>query len=399
MTDTTIDLDVLVIGGGIAGLWTLERLRHHGYRAILLQDGALGGAQTSASQGMIHGGIKYALAGVGTGAAQAIAAMPEAWSRALAGREGPDLRAARVLSRESFLWTRSALRGLVASAVLRGQAQELAAHAYPAALAGSDFSGKVYRLADPVIDVPSMIAALAATQHGALFAIDWRHARFTRGTDRAVTGIAVDCGGQMLGLRARRIVLCAGAGNEALLEQLGAGRPRMQRRPLHQVLLKHPSLTPLYGHCIGRGATPRLTVSSHRHRDGEWIWYLGGELAERGTARDQDAQIRCAQHELSEQFPGLELQGAAWRTLRVDRAEPRQPRRLRPDDAWLGAATGAPAVLAGWPTKLALAPRFAALVLEALADLEPSGSALPGEIARFLDAPLRAAPVWSELYP
>ena len=58
-------LDVLVFGGGAAGLWCLDRLRRAGYHAILLESKAIGSGQTIQSQGIIHGGGKYALREIG----------------------------------------------------------------------------------------------------------------------------------------------------------------------------------------------------------------------------------------------------------------------------------------------------------------------------------------------
>ena len=55
--------DIVIFGGGIAGLWLLDRLRIQGYQVILLESSSLGGGQTYASQGIIHGGLKYALGG------------------------------------------------------------------------------------------------------------------------------------------------------------------------------------------------------------------------------------------------------------------------------------------------------------------------------------------------
>ena len=46
---------------------------------------SLGGEQTIKSQGIIHGGAKYALHGALTGASEAIADMPRRWREALAG--------------------------------------------------------------------------------------------------------------------------------------------------------------------------------------------------------------------------------------------------------------------------------------------------------------------------
>ena len=400
MNGSVIELDVIVVGGGIAGLWTLDALRSAGYRAILLDHGALGGTQSTASQGMIHGGVKYALDGKAGAATTTIAAMPPLWNACLAGEAQPDLRAASVLSREFLLWSTASVAAraaaLVASRALRGHIETLPAHARPAPLDDARFGGSVYRLRDLVVDAAT-VAAVLATRHGAaIFGIDWEHARFLRDTDGAVRGLAQDT----LTLHTRRVVLCAGAGNEELLTRLGVHEPAMQRRPLHQVLLKHPGLPPLFGHCLGAGAKPRISVSSHRTGDGHRVWYLGGELAESGVEREPAQQIAHARKELQAIFPWLALEGAAWRTLRIDRTEPRQSGWIRPDDAWAGIAQGARNVIVGWPTKLSLAPRLAARVLELLAGLSPTARPLDAadeaSIAAVHGRPAHARAPWED---
>ena len=69
-------------------------------------------------------------------------------------------------------------------------------------------------------------------------------------------------------LKPKKLVLSAGAGNEGLLQALGETAPKMQRRPLQQVLVKHEYPHPLYAHCTGTNPSPRLTVSSHHCSDG-----------------------------------------------------------------------------------------------------------------------------------
>ena len=51
--------EVLVVGGGVCGLWVLNRLRSEGYDAWLVERSALGDGQTIASQGILHAGAKY----------------------------------------------------------------------------------------------------------------------------------------------------------------------------------------------------------------------------------------------------------------------------------------------------------------------------------------------------
>ena len=168
----------------IAGLWALNQLRNSGYSAVLFEREALGGYQTIGSQGMIHGGVKYALSGSWNSDSEAISAMPGLWRQCLAGTGKVDLTGCRVLSEDFYLWSGAALQSRLtsffASKLLRGHVEKLSADDYPPALRSADFRGKVYRLADLVLDVPSLIAALATQQRDAIFSADWAQARLIR---------------------------------------------------------------------------------------------------------------------------------------------------------------------------------------------------------------------------
>lgn len=96
--------DILIVGGGVAGLWLNARLRRAGYATVLVETGALGGGQSGKSQGIIHGGTKYALTGMLTGASEAIADMPRRWRESLAGSGELDLSGVRLLSEAHYLW-------------------------------------------------------------------------------------------------------------------------------------------------------------------------------------------------------------------------------------------------------------------------------------------------------
>jgi len=355
-----LSTDILIVGGGVAGLWLNARLRQLGYCSLLVERGALGGGQSVKSQGIIHGGTKYALSGALTGSSEAIAGMPQRWREALAGSGELDLSGVRLLSDAHYLWSPGTLAGnltgFFASKAMRGRVDAVKGEALPPALQDRHFRGRVYRLAELVLDVPSLIARLAALCGDGLLAGERIEPLYDGGE---LAGLSVD--GRAI--RARRVVLCAGAGNAGLLAALGVGQAQ-QLRPLHMVLVKAATLRPLYAHCLGAGSKPRLTVTTHPAADGQWVWYLGGDLAEAGgVARDEQAQIRAAQQELGELLPWIDLSGAQWRTLRIERAEPAQSGLVRPDNAFLAAQGN---LLIGWPTKLALAPDLADRVLASL---------------------------------
>ncbi|KJJ64754.1 FAD-dependent oxidoreductase [Pseudomonas sp. 10B238] len=389
MSDS-LSTDVLIVGGGVAGLWLNARLRRLGYSTLLVDKGVLGGGQSVKSQGIIHGGTKYALSGALTGASEAIADMPRRWREALAGNGELDLSGVRLLSDAHYLWSPGTLTGnltsFFASKAVRSRVGQVKGSELPPALQDSRFKGKVYRLSELVLDVPSLIQRLAELSGPGLLKAERIEPLRENGE---LTGLVVD--GRTI--RAQRIVLTAGAGNADLLNALGLAQPAMQKRPLHMVIVKAPTLKPLYAHCLGGGSKPRITVTSHPAEDGEWVWYLGGDLAEAGgVARDEAAQIAAAKKELAELVPWIDLSAAKWATLRIDRAEPAQSALARPDNAFL-AEQGR--LLVGWPTKLALSPDFADRVEGALVrdGIQPQPLAPLPELPR----PAITRPFWEGL--
>ena len=396
----TVTTDLLIIGGGIAGLWLLNRAKQQGFNALLLESGELGGGQSVRSQGIIHGGTKYALNGALTQASNSIASMPERWRACLKGEGELDLSRAQILSDAHYMWSKgsigSKMTTFFASKALKGRVDNVREADRPAAFRHPDFRGSLYRLNELVLDVPSVIDALAQPLADQI--IQAAAPEFIC-SDRQIS--AVECRDIDLRIEAQRYITTAGEGTEALLQQLQqetlmAQLPAMQRRPLHMVMVRHGSDLPTFAHCISTGSKPVVTITSHPTKDGEQVWYLGGDLAETGVQRSAAEQIQEAKKTLQKLLPWVELEQPRWAAFHVNRAEPRQSSLTRPDSAF---ATDAANLIISWPTKLALAPDLADQVLGLLSEQ----NVLPGDLQTNplpdgLPRPAIAEPLWERLF-
>ncbi len=385
-------VDVVILGGGIAGLWLLDALHQAGYSALVLNKGDLGQGQSIAAQGIIHGGTKY----FGATAVSDLAPMPARWRASLTGKLGPDLRGAPPLAEAMQMWLPPQLAGgVLALLAKQSMHQELRERGpgdrLPVLPQGP--GGNLFDVDEAVIDVPKVLATLQDLHRDRVRSLAvGGDVNFTA---RGDGGIDVATG--PIKIHAQRIVLTAGSGNEALLARAGLNNVPCQRRPLQQIIVRGMTL-PIYLHCIGRNPKPLATITSHPDLTGGYYWYIGGLLAEQGAGQKPEQLIARAKGELARLLPGADFSRAEWATHEVDRAEPGSEgggggggHGLRPGSA-LAVARGA--VIVGWPTKLALAPILAEKIIMLLdqdgiqpGPRDPSG-------LRELTSPAVARPPW-----
>lgn len=359
--------DIAIFGGGIAGLWTLARLRQAGFSAVLFELDALGGVQTIASQGIIHGGAKYALTGNLTESARAIGAMPGVWRSCLQGEGEIDLSRVDVLSDHQYLWSTTGLvsrmAGFFAGKAMRSRMTQVEADDRPEPFSHPEFMGTLYRLEEQVLDVASLTRELADQLSEYCYLLGNDQFQFEQ---TASGGHLVNIPDLDLTIEIDHLILTAGKGNAGLLQKLGRDHPVMQLRPLHMAIAMG-DLPSMHAHCLGSGTTPRITVTSAPMADGRTAWYLGGQIAESGVERSSKQQIATAKHELTELLPWIDVTDMEWSSLHIDRAEPKTAGGLRPESCFLDSGDG---VITAWPTKLAFAPRLAQ---EMVAQLEKEG--------------------------
>jgi len=354
-----MQLDTLIFGGGAAGLWLLDELSRSGYSALLLEAGDLGGGQTVASQGILHGGFKYTLGGLFTRSAASIRDMPTIWRESLRGRQDPDLSGTRIRSEACYLWRSDSVSsrlGMVAAQVgLRVVPRTVSDAEKPEVLARCP--GSVALLDEQVISPASLLSCLAAPHQTRILRID-ADAGLTFEVDpsRRVRRVRLTnpVTGDVMELSPKQVVFTAGAGNAVLRQKIGRTASVMQRRALHMVMLRG-QLPQLNGHCVD-GAATRATITSDVDSSGRTVWQVGGQIAEYGVSMNEPAIIEWARSELESVLPGLDLSQAEWGAYRVDRAERITATGRRPETAQILREEN---VVTAWPTKLVLAPQLA----------------------------------------
>jgi glycine/D-amino acid oxidase-like deaminating enzyme len=375
-----LNSDIVIVGGGVAGLWTLNRLRSQGYQAILLEKNALGFGQTIASQGIIHGGIKYALTGALSDSSLQISDMPARWQACLQGQGDIDLSATQILSNHYYLCSQQKITQRItqffAQKALQSDSDALAKTHYPAFFQHKDFQGLLTLVHECVVDVPSLIQALAKNMMPYIFKIN------TCQLEKMDTRYSIKLDNALL--HANRIILTAGEGNADLFPFAA-----MQKRPLQMVVLKADNLPRIFVHCVGLSTNPILTITSHLCHNGQTLWYLGGQIAEEGVHRDTQTQIEMAQTLIQHQFPWFTPINPRWQTLNINRAEGFNHGK-RPESIRVNTLEN---VITAWPTKLTFAPLLAEKIITML---PPPGFEKMPEL-NLGPKPDIAQPIWESL--
>lgn len=360
-----LQLDAVIFGGGGAGLWLLDELIAGGYSVLLVETAELGKGQTIASQGIIHGGLKYTLSGFLTPSATAISEMPGRWRASLAGERTPNLTKTRLRSEFCYLWQTSSLMsklGMVgARAGLRVTPKKLEMHERPEIL--RDCPGVVARLDEQVIDTTSFITDLATQHRSHIFKVGQADGyEFQLSEAGSITHIKLINSDtqEELEIQPKYVILTAGSGNAELRKLAGLQSELMQLRPLHMVMLCG-DMPQLNGHCVDGTAT-RVTITSAKDSNSNTIWQIGGQLAEDGVALDEQALIKRAKEELLSVLPNLDLTNCKLASYRSERAEATAAGK-RPEDVCIVKDGN---VITAWPTKLALAPRMAEQIVAML---------------------------------
>ncbi len=332
--------DILIIGAGIAGLWLFYTLKRQGYDVLLLTDKGIGAGQSIASQGIIHSGLKYTLAGKVNELARSISKMPDRWRASLQ----TDLQGAQILSPSQYLFIPPGIAGnliKIATEKTFGDSVKAASSPYSA------FKGTVLDMGEMVLDIPSVIYALAEPYK-----------------DCIRVGVGID------GVDAKMVIYTAASSNLKFAKKNDHDKGvATQHRPLMNVMVKNAPF-PLYAHFVGPSDRPVATVTTHKTKYGDLVWYLGGQVAERSLDSNPLEAYDFAIKAFEKYLPGLDTSGFEWAALPIDRVEGQSGTKgWMPDTPTIHQAGNH---LYCWPTKLTFAPLLTDMVMERI-DFKPSG--------------------------
>ena len=347
---------VVIVGSGISALWTADLLDKSGYEVVVLEKETVANNQTIASQGMIHGGAKYSLDGALTKATISISDMPNIWNDALNGNGKVNLSKSKIHTSHQILWSadtiHSKLLSFFGSKAMSSKMILIDKDEHPL-FNYKNFQGSLFKLNETVIDVHSVVSNFVNNLDGKIFRAKAEKILFSG--DRVV-GIDTSIGK----LECDELILAAGEGNERILKNSNIKSFPMQTRPLAMgMVYMNENIPDIFGHHLGSSSRPKVTISTH-YVNKKQILYIGGEVSESGVNLPDEEQIIQIDQSLREALSWIDLDIDKIEVLRINRAEAKNKKVLKPDSFFLGRKKG---LMVCWPTKLAFAPLIANSVL------------------------------------
>jgi len=383
---------VLIIGGGVQGLWLLDVLRANGLEAVLLERRSLGGQQTCHSHVYIHRGHMYN-AGQESLVAR-LAAVDALWREWCAkhphltveangscfGYQNPTDAEDKAAFWESLGLDHDAL------------------HAVPEAIRDGVVASALLS-PEYCLNGNQLTATLAAPHAASICRIDSVDAIRVDGRRGKIEEVLVRVEPwSSAEFRPGAVVLAAGAGNQALLDLAGGGartlqasvRDRQQVRKAHMLVVAgEDGVLPRLRHALVLPKLRGLFIVPRRS-GGDNVWLVSDDRSPDSSLAD-DWIARGAQGWLPEVLAALralapvafsEPERLRWGIYDGPKAEGRATGGV-PHEERIERFRGIADLWAVWPTKLSLAPLAARQVLKELTGSGVLDGFQPQGMARF----------------
>lgn len=246
-----ITTDVVIVGGGVTGLWLLNDLRREGYSAVLLERRELGGGQTCHSHVYIHQGhIYHEKDRVLAASIAEVKPLWDAWF---------DAQSPQRVGTPSYFGFSNPAEARIREALWRSLGLACRDIPVPEVLAGGAIS-RAFESPEVSIDGEALVRALRGdVDHFISRVAEVERVEVDRDA-RTVEGLLVEMpGGLKARFEAQAVVFAAGNGNYGLCAKLAADAPdtslieqirqARQTRKAHMLVIRGPkaALMPLTG--------------------------------------------------------------------------------------------------------------------------------------------------------
>jgi len=392
----TIKVDVLILGGGIQGVWLLRDLAAAGYSVVLLDIRALGGEQTCHSHVYLHRGYNYQQTGLITALGEAHRRWVTCLNQARGLLDGPrpvlGFTNLADYTKKQAVWDDAKLR----------PPDTLPEVAWPSPLRNGHVKScwsTDEEYADATVLVSALIQGFEDHTSKIEHVIDMTLSQHKRGphTDFGVSEVKVRMpNGGTLAVQPRAVVLAAGHGNQQLMDLVArypelkpAFANQQQVRKGHMLVVKG-KLEPLCGIFSLDEAHELFIVSRQDNEDTIWLVsdnrspalssvedYFG-----RGHVRRWLPLVLEGLKNLAPDYFKDDEKKAQWRwgVYEAPKAEGRHTGGL-PTEHVILRVRSVPNVWTVWPTKLTLAPLASREIVAAIrGELKaPESSELPAQ--------------------
>tara|TARA_R110002124_G_scaffold279502_1_gene452104 strand:+ start:4094 stop:5314 length:1221 start_codon:yes stop_codon:yes gene_type:complete len=380
----TLNSDITIIGGGIAGLWICNTLKKLGFNTILIEKNSLCSFQTINSQGIIHGGIKYSLVGKISDTTSNIAQMTQDWDLCFSNniknqKNLLNLSNTKINSEHHDLcFPKSGLfkvSSFITSKILSSKCQIIKKnHAeYQSSLNTLGFNGIVYRITEKVLDIKSLIQNLYHNISDNIVKLEDYKINYL---NNKIENISFNFNNQNYIIKSKLYIFTSGQDNQEIIN-IANNLPKQQLRPLQMIFAKPDIDINLFAHFINKESKtnkPFVTITTHKNINNKNILYFGGTVAESEYINiPKDQHIYNLQNKLKKIFPKIKFNNWQWDTAKINRAEAHQSFNKMPNKSFVVQKNN---VILGWPTKLTFAPSFADKILDIItnSNITPSSS-------------------------
>jgi len=366
-----LDVDVVVVGGGVAGCWIGKTLAEAGYATAIVTVGGVGGGQTAHSHVYVHRGHLYRkeavneLRGEGSTLVSDLRLASNLWDQWFAELAGNGAALDAAPTTGLFGFTSEA----DAADVEHGAWIPFGLKSAPVEVVPALFTGSAltaFRAVDArCLEAGRLISTLLDSTEVPVIDGDTVELLMD---DRRVVGVRARGPGSRTAVRGRAAVFAAGAGNRQLLAALPDATPAVRDRSSFMLVVSDPSsavLEPLSGVFNLSADDGLFLVSRQEPPTATWLLSDGRDP----PAAPDWLRYICAQFEAV--FPGVwrarpDLQWGYYRAPKAEVVLDEAFNRQVHSHVVLEVAGN---VIACWPTKLTLAPLAAKDVLDLVDDL------------------------------